>query len=402
MKTVTLQKSEPNKNNAAGKSISSPIAIMQPRKLMFGAGCFGQFIADLAEHKSKKVLFIIAGFLRDSMEKTFNTLTKSGVKHAVYEYNFYEPTVSNYNEVLETARGFDADTVVGIGGGSVLDMAKIIAAMQRNAQTLDEVFGINNLKYRSVELICLPTTSGTGSEVSPNSILLDEKTYEKKGIISPYLMPDASYIDPALTISLPPKITAETGMDALSHCIEAYTNKFSHPLIDGYALKGIELIARNLLQAYKNGNDIEARSAVALGSMYGGICLGPVNTAAVHALSYPLGGKYHIPHGLANAVLLPEVMAFNMEANVHKHAKIAIACGVENKGSELEIALKGVEKIRELSIACKIPQTLTELNIKKESVNELAELAMKVQRLLKNNPREVSFDDAVNIYHKLF
>ena len=162
------------------------------------------------------------------------------------------------------------------------------------------------------------------------------------------------------------------------------------------------MIARNLHKAYTNGEDVEARSAVALGSMYGGLCLGPVNTAAVHAISYPLGGKYHISHGLANAILLPEVMEFNMSANVQKHAKIALAAGVEEKESEEETARAGVEKIRELAYSCGIPKKLTDLGVSRDSVDELTELAMKVTRLLKNNPREVSYEDARNIYIKLF
>ena len=195
--------------------------------------------------------------------------------------------------------------MIGVGGGSVLDCAKLLATLINNTQKLEDVVGIGFLNGREIKLICIPTTSGTGSEVSPNAILLNENTQAKSGIISPYLVPDACYLDPILTISLPPKLTAETGIDALSHCIEAYTNKFAHPTVDTYALRGIQLISENIQKAYKNGNDIEARSALLLGSMYGGLCLGPVNTSAVHALSYGLGGKFHISHGLSNAILRP-------------------------------------------------------------------------------------------------
>ncbi|MDE5672263.1 MAG: iron-containing alcohol dehydrogenase, partial [Duncaniella sp.] len=248
----------------------------------------------------------------------------------------------------------------------------------------------------------LPTTAGTGSEVSPNAILLDERDKLKKGIVSEYLLADAAYVDPKLTMTVPSKVTADTGMDALTHCIEAYTNKFAHPAADIYALQGIKLIAANLLRAVKDGNDVEAREALALGSLYGGLVLGPVNTAAVHALSYPLGGEFHIPHGLSNAILLPSVMKFNRPANLKKYAEVAIACGAPQGKDDDETAQNGVDFIYELSKAVGIPQKLSELNIPQSAVDRMAKAAMEVQRLLKNNPREVTEQDAKDIYNSLY
>ena len=215
-------------------------------------------------------------------------------------------------------------------------------------------------------------------------------------------MADAAYIDPQLTWSVPSKITAETGMDALTHCIEAYTNKFAHPLIDVYALKGIQLIANNLLRAVKDGKDVEAREALSLGSMYGGMCLGPVNTAAVHALSYPLGGAFHISHGLSNAILLPSVMKFSRIACVERYAEVAIACGVEAGNDADETAQRGVDFITQLSKDCGIPTSLTEIGIPQSAVDSMAKAAMNVQRLLKNNPRVVTEEDARDIYNSLY
>ncbi len=209
----------------------------------------------------------------------------------------------------------------------MLDVAKLVAAFIDSDQKAEDCFGTGFIKKKGLWLACLPTTAGTGSEVSPNAILLDERDKLKKGIVSPYLLADAAYVDPKLTMTVPAKVTADTGMDALTHCIEAYTNKFAHPAADIYALQGIKLIAANLLRAVKDGSDVEAREALALGSLYGGLVLGPVNTAAVHALSYPLGGEFHIPHGLSNAILLPSVMKFNRPANLSKYAEVAIACG---------------------------------------------------------------------------
>ncbi|HET7898975.1 MAG TPA: iron-containing alcohol dehydrogenase, partial [Flavisolibacter sp.] len=216
------------------------------------------------------------------------------------------------------------------------------------------------------------------------------------------LVPDLVIIDPVLTHSVPPSITAATGIDALTHCLEAYTNKFAHPLIDLYAYKGMQLIAGHLVQAVKNGNDEKARTEVALGSFYGGICLGPVNTAAVHALSYPLGSMYHLPHGLSNALLLPYVMEFNLEASPGRYADVAVALGCNRTGDDAITARNGVQKIKELIEQCGLPLRLREVGVKEETIPEMAVKAMNVQRLLKNNPRLVMLDEAINIYQQAF
>jgi alcohol dehydrogenase class IV len=260
------------------------------------------------------------------------------------------------------------------------------------------VVGIGLLKGRDVKMICVPTTSGTGSEMSPNAILLDERDNAKKGIISRYLVPDLVYIDPLLTVGVPADITAYTGLDALTHCIEAYCNKFAHPVTDMYALKGIELIGSSLLKAVRNGNDIEARTNLALGSMYGGMCLGPVNTAAVHALAYPLGSEYKVPHGLSNALLLTHVMAFNLGADEKRHSEVAQALGIVHSGSFGETALAGIDFLNELIHECGLPKGLGSLGITQSELPHLASGALKVQRLLKNNLREVTLADAIEIY----
>jgi alcohol dehydrogenase class IV len=367
------------------------ITLHQPPKIVFGANTIYQFPSDCQSFGYQRVLLVFASPLIDTVGELVSLFDELSIRVETLEYAFGEPTVDYFNLLLEKAREFHPDCVAGIGGGSVLDTAKLIAALLDGKQKINEVFGKNVLSGRNCGLVCIPTTSGTGSEVSPNAILLDESDSEKKGVISPFLLPDSCYIDPVLMTGLPPKITAETAMDALSHCIEAYTNKFSHPAVDNYALAGIRLIAGNLEKAYKDGQDLEARSALAWGSLYGGLCLGPVNTAAVHALSYGLGGKYHISHGLANAILLPEVMKFNLDACPEKYKEIAIAMGTTT-------ALEGIEKIRALSVACGIPQKLSDIGINSEDVENLADLAMKVTRLLVNNPKEVTREDAINIY----
>jgi alcohol dehydrogenase class IV len=234
--------------------------------------------------------------------------------------------------------------------------------------------------------------------VSPNAILVDDADNQKKGIISPFLVPDIVYVDPLLTKSVPPGITAATGIDALTHCLEAYTNKFSTPFIDMYAYEGLRLIAANIEQAVKQGDDEYARYQVAMGSLLGGFCLGPVNTAGVHALSYPLGSSFHLPHGLSNALLLPYVMEFNIPAAPHRYAAVAVALGVKRAADDLTTAMNGVEKIKELIKACGLPLGLKEVGVPETTFAQMATDAMKIQRLLKNNPRIISEEDALAIY----
>ena len=335
--------------------------------------------------------------IRPLIERRLAELQAAGISMEVYQDITAEPTLNDFNSIVEQARRFGADSVAGIGGGSVLDVAKLVAAFAQSDQQAEDCFGTGFIRQKGLWLACLPTTAGTGSEVSPNAILLDERDHLKKGIVSPFLMADAAYVDPKLTWTVPAKVTADTGMDALTHCIEAYTNKFAHPSVDIYALQGIRLIAANLERAVKDGQDVEAREAMAFGSLYGGLCLGPVNTAAVHALSYPLGGEFHIPHGLSNAILLPSVMKFNTPASPKRYAEVAVAMGCQPGQTDEETAQRGVDFIYRLAAAVGIPDKLTDLGIPQTAVDGMAKAAMEVQRLLKNNPREVTEQDARDI-----
>ena len=378
------------------------ITLLQPQKIVFGTGCIETFVEDYQKLGLQRLFVLTAPPIRPLIEEPLETLRKAGISIEIFQNILAEPTVNDFKAILEVAREFKADSVVGIGGGSVLDVTKLVAAFINSDQQVEDCFGTGFIKKKGLWFTCLPTTAGTGSEVSPNAILLDERDHLKKGIVSPFLIADAAYVDPKLTWTVPAKVTADTGMDALTHCIEAYTNKFAHPSVDIYALQGIRLIAANLERAVKDGKDVEAREALAFGSLYGGMCLGPVNTAAVHALSYPLGGEFHIPHGLSNAILLPSVMKFNMPANVKRHAEVAIALGCEPGKNDEETAQRGVDFIYRLAAAVGIPDKLTALGIPQTSVPGMAKAAMQVQRLLKNNPREVTEQDALDIYNSLY
>lgn len=360
-----------------------------------------RFVEDFLATGLKRMFLITIPEVKKSLVSFMDELTENGVKIEIDETVLGEPTFDDFNQILRKAMLFQADSIVGIGGGSALDVAKLVAAQLKNTQSLEEVIGIGNLKERQTYMACIPTTSGTGSEVSPNAIFVNDLG-EKVGVISPFLVPDAAYIDPLLTVSLPPLVTAATGIDALTHCLEAYTNKFAHPFVDLYALEGVKLIGNYLKRACADGSDMEARSQVALGSLYGGMCLGPVNTAAVHALSYPLGVEYHIPHGLSNALLLPYVMEYNIEADASKYEKIAEVLGAEKKSTSKETALEGVKILKQLIADCGLPTNLQQAGVKENSISSLAEGAIKVQRLLKNNIREISVKDAEAIYKAAF
>ena len=378
------------------------ITLLQPQKIVFGTGCIATFVEDYKKMGLQRLFVLTAPPIRPLIEDTLAELKSAGISIEVIQDIVAEPTVNDFKKILEVARKFKADSVVGIGGGSVLDVTKLIAAFINSDQQVEDCFGTGFVKQKGLWFACLPTTAGTGSEVSPNAILLDERDHLKKGIVSPFLIADVAYVDPKLTWTVPAKVTADTGMDALTHCIEAYTNKFAHPSVDIYALQGIRLIAANLEKAVKNGQDQEAREALAFGSLYGGLCLGPVNTAAVHALSYPLGGEFHIPHGLSNAILLPSVMKFNMPANIKRHAEVAIALGCQPGANDEETAQRGVDFVYQLADAVGIPKKLTDLGIPQTAVDGMAKAAMEVQRLLKNNPREVTEQDARDIYNSLY
>ncbi|TDH27475.1 iron-containing alcohol dehydrogenase [Segetibacter sp. 3557_3] len=379
-----------------------PLSIHFPGKLVFDRGCLQRIPDEIISFGATSILVVTIDPLLNELKSLFNALESSGMTVEVNTSIVQEPSFAEFNELLEKYSGFNPDVVVGIGGGSVLDIAKLLAAQIGNPQTLRDIVGIGLLKSRGKKLICMPTTSGTGSEVSPNAILVDETDNQKKGIISPFLVPDVVYVDPLLTLTVPPGITATTGLDALTHCLEAYTNNFAHPFIDLYAYEGMRLIGGNLVKAVKDGSDEEARTGVAMGSLLGGFCLGPVNTAGVHALSYPLGSTFHLAHGLSNALLLPYVMEFNLLASPKKYAEVAIALGCSPDETPEKTARKGIEKIHDFIRECGMPARLSEVGVPREAIQAMAVDALKIQRLLRNNPRVITEADAIMIYESAF
>jgi len=378
----------------------NPVTLNWPNHIEFGSGKIKTLVNYLKD--SKRVFVLIDPPIKPLLEDIFKEVSKLGIELNISTNVVPEPPINELKKHFEPVKKFSPDTVVGIGGGSAMDMAKLIAVLFDGSQKVEDVIGIGNVKSRHVKLICASTTSGTGSEVTPIAVLTDTEAKLKKGVVSPYLVPDVSIVDPDLTIGLPSAITAATGMDAMTHCIEAYTNKHAHPIIDNITLEGIRLIGRSLERACNNGKDIEARTDLALGSLYGGLALGPVNTAAVHALAYPLGGEFKISHGVSNSVLLPFVMQFNYTSSKEKYANVAKALGVKDTGNTEDMARAAVKKVREISNRCKIPASIKELGIPENAINEMSEAAMKVVRLLGNNPRTVTLEDVKGIYRKAY
>ncbi|MEJ1962049.1 MAG: iron-containing alcohol dehydrogenase [Gammaproteobacteria bacterium] len=383
--------------------VASPsLTLNQVRTLAFGPGCAIQCADYLAARAARSVFVVTSPPTLRLGEPLYEQLRKLGCTVTVWSGVSQEPGIADFQQTVAAARDVHADAIVGLGGGSAMDVAKLVAAFLDDRQPLAEAFGIGKLRQRATALVCLPTTSGTGSEVSPIAILLDEADELKKGVISEHLVPDAAFVDPLLTVSMPPAVTASTGMDALTHCIEAFANRLAHPLVDTWALEGIRLISEYLVRAVERPDDIEARTALSRASLYGGLCLGPVNTAAVHALAYPLGGEFHVAHGVSNAVLLPHVLEFNLPAAPTRYAEIAVALGVTRVADELETAQRGVQRIAELCRRCGIPAHLADFSIPESAIDRMARAAMTVTRLLDRNPRVVTEQDARDIYRKAF
>ena len=336
------------------------------------------------------------------VEKLIHQLSDKGVSTNVNIDVLPEPTIKNIEEVFQAIGKEQYDVLIGFGGGSVLDATKILSVLQTNNQSIRELLGTDLVKNLGTPTILIPTTSGTGSEVTPNAIVTLPDEELKIGIVSKYLLPKLVVLDPVLTLSLPRPITAATGMDAFTHSLESFISNKSNLISDMVALESIRLISSSIVEAYQNGNSVEAREKMLVGSMYGGMALTSAGTAAVHALAYPLGGKFKIPHGVANSMLLPHVMEFNMDAIEDRLFLVAEPMGIKIEGfSKTEVAQKVVNRIVEWTNVLEIPQNLKEYGVKEEDVPELALSASKVTRLLNNNPKEVSLKDMEGIYRKL-
>lgn len=314
-----------------------------------------------------------------------------------------EPTIGNVETVFnEQIAPFAPQAILSIGGGSVLDAAKLFAVRLTNDEPLRNWLGIDLIKRPGVPMILVPTTAGTGSEVTPNAIVTLPDESLKVGIVSRHLLPQIVILDAELTLGLPKPITAATGMDAFVHALESYISTKANPISDMYAMESMRLIGANILEAYENGQSLKAREGMMLGSMYGGLALTAAGTAAVHALAYPLGGMFNITHGVANAMLLPHVMAFNLDAIEGRLSNVACVLDLASKAdTDAVAARKLIDKMEKWTAAVDIPQDLRKFGVFEEHLDALAVAASKVKRLLGNNPKALTLDDMKAIYRRL-
>jgi len=314
-----------------------------------------------------------------------------------------EPTIGNVETVFkEQIEPFWPQAILSIGGGSVLDAAKLFAVRLTNDEPLRNWLGIDLIKHPGVPMILVPTTAGTGSEVTPNAIVTLPDESLKVGIVSRHLLPQIVILDAELTLGLPKPITAATGMDAFVHALESYISTKANPISDMYAMESMRLIGANIVEAYEHGDSLKAREAMMLGSMYGGLALTAAGTAAVHALAYPLGGMFNVTHGVANAMLLPHVMAFNLDAIEGRLSNVARALDLASKSDPDAVAArKLIDKMEEWTAAVDIPQDLRKFGVSEEHLDALAVAASKVKRLLGNNPKALTLDDMKSIYSRL-
>jgi alcohol dehydrogenase class IV len=314
-----------------------------------------------------------------------------------------EPEIEIVEQCLRVIRDGNYDSIIAVGGGSAIDIAKATSVMATNDGNIEKYFGINLVQKPGLPLIAIPTTAGTGSEVTNISILSDTKDQVKKGIVSPYLLPDVAIESPVMTLTCPPSVTAASGIDALVHAIEAYISKFSSPVTDALAIGAMKLIAIHLPKAYACPDNIESREAMITASLMAGLAFGNAGVGAVHALAYPLGGRFHMPHGVSNSLLLPYVMKWNKIACLEKFRDIAVALGekVEHLNDD-QAAEAAIEAMKRLCRYVEIPQSLRDFNIPESALAEMAEEAAKQTRLLRNNPRTLRVKDMEEIYRAAY
>jgi alcohol dehydrogenase class IV len=335
------------------------------------------------------------------VERIKQILEDSKVQVGVFDKVEPEPRIEIVHQCVEAVTSKNWEVLVGLGGGSSLDIAKGAAVVVANGGKIEDYIGIGLVPKRGIPTILVPTTSGTGSEATKYAIFTAGNM--KQGVIDPNLYASVAIVDPELTISMPPRITAATGMDALCHGIETYTSLAATPISDLIAKECITLVSRSLRNAMFNGKDIEARSDMSLGSFYGGLCLTNASVTAVHALSFPLGADYHVAHGEANAVMLPYVMRFNCLGNMKRFAEIAGLMGERVESlSFREAAERSADAVETLMKDIRVPYQLRDLKIPREAIPSMAERALTVQRLLVNNPRAIALKDIIEIYEQAY
>lgn len=367
-----------------------------------GASRLGQIVAEMGI----KRLFLVTdeGLVKAGLTaRAIASLLAAGITVTVFSDVLADPPQERILSAVDAARDAQADGVAGFGGGSSLDTAKLVALLVRSPQELPDIYGVGLARGPRLPLIQIPTTAGTGSEVTPISIVTTPNG-EKKGVVTPLLYPDIALVDSQLTLGLPPRITAMTGIDAMVHAIESYSTRLKrNPLSEALALKAIALLHANIRRVIDDGQDADAREAMLLGSLFAGMAFANAPVAAVHALAYPLGGHFHVPHGLSNSLVLMPVLAFNLQSAQARYGDLGRAMVEGATGMDDAAAANAfIAAMGALVADMPYEHRLRDVGVGRDDLPMLATDAMKVQRLLVNNPRELSYEDALAIYEQAF
>jgi len=375
-----------------------------PAKIVTGDGSANAVGAEAQALRITRTVVVTDKVLRektDSVSRVVAGLQAAGIAVEIFDEVEPDPLVGTARRSAEFARRFAPDGIVGLGGGSPLDIAKATAAVLANETPLDQMWGVANIPKPALPMILLPTTAGTGSEVTPNCILTDTKPdggHMKKGIVSPHILARTAIVDPCLTATAPPAVTAAAGMDALTHAIETYVSRNAQPITMPLALEAVRLIGKYLRRAVADGSDLEARRHMANASMLAGLAFANGFLGAVHAIAMAMGGQFNVAHGIANALMLPYVMEFNEMAATEKFARIAAALGEPIEGlSERDAARRAALAVHQLVTDVGLPHVLADVKISEDRIPALAEESFGNQRLLKNNPRSATAQDLARI-----
>jgi alcohol dehydrogenase class IV len=376
------------------------------KSIVSGAGSTNRIVDHIRPLLGDRILLVTDKGLRrlGLLSGIQGQLASAGITVAVFDEVEADPPESCIFAGLETARRHRATGVLAVGGGSPLDVAKVVALLARSGESLSEVYGIGSAKGPRLPLVAVPTTAGTGSEVTPIAIITTGKT-EKKGIVSPLLIPDLAILDANLTLGLPKSVTAATGIDAMVHAIEAYSSHSANnnPFSRALAREALRLLGANIQTVCENGADVKARENMLLGSLLAGQAFANSPVAAVHALAYPLGGHFHVPHGLSNALVLPHVMRFNLPDAGQAYAEIAADAFPNITDQPMDTRAESfILALDALARALGMPQRLRDVGIPETAIPLLASEAMKQTRLLINNPRPLTEADALDIYQAAY
>ena len=379
----------------------NPFEFLLPTKIRYGAGMLKVLGEELRLLKAKKVMIITdKGLVNAGMiKKVAEIIEAEDINFIVYDEIEANPKDYNVEACAEKARAESVDTLLAFGGGSPIDAAKATAVLARQGGKIGDYWGKGKIKDDCLPLIAIPTTAGTGSEVTFSSVITDTKRKFKFTIKSTAIAAKTAIIDPELTLSVPPLITAATGIDALTHAIEGYTANCTEPIAEAAGLYAVEYIAGNIEEAVKNGRNIAARDKMMIGSLLAGLSFSHADVASVHCMAEALGSMYDAPHGMCNAILLPYVMEYNLPAAGHKYARVARAMGIEEK-DDFTAAVKGIEHIRKLSKEIGLPG-IRSLNVNTDDFELLAKMSEK-NGSNDSNPRKISKDEYVKLFYKAY